>query len=230
MKKVLTMLFLLFGLYTNHISTASKMEIDQRTIDYINQRDELIDILSINLEESAEKAYSYWDSIPIHSPMNLSDIKYLSSDYGIRRHPILGIKCMHNGIDLAGDLGTAIHSTADGVVIKVKNSAFGYGNYIIIKHAEDYKTRYAHLNSIDVSEGDFVTRGQSIGTLGSTGLSTGPHLHYEIIKNNDPIDPLFFSYKIKEKRNFEDYKTILIALEETRKLGMSHNRNVTGHF
>lgn len=230
MKKVLFMLFLLFGLYTSNVSTATKLEIDQTLIDYINKRDELIQVLSINNEEFANKAYSYWDSIPIHNPMDLSDITRLSSDFGVRRHPILGIRCMHNGIDLAGKLGTSIYSTANGIVISVKSSLFGYGNQILIKHIDGYETRYAHLNEIHVKEGDKVEKGQAIGTLGTTGLSTGPHLHYEVIKHGNPIDPLFFSYKTKEQRSFEGYQTILIALEQTKKLGMYHHRNVTDHF
>jgi murein DD-endopeptidase MepM/ murein hydrolase activator NlpD len=230
MKKVLVMLFLLFDLYTSNVSTATKLDIDQGLIDYVIKRDKLIEILSVNIEEPANKAYSCWDSVPIHSPMNLSDIKRLSSDYGVRRHPILGIRCKHNGIDLSGKLGTPIYSTAHGVIISTKSNSLGYGNQVIIEHSDGYKTRYAHLNEINVKQGDNVERGQVIGTLGTTGLSTGPHLHYEVIKNDDPIDPLFFSYKIKEERSFDGYQNILIALEETRKLGMYHHRNVTGHF
>lgn len=230
MKKVLTMLFLLFGLYTSNVSTATMMEIDQSLIDYITKRNDLIEVLSINTGEIANKAYLHWDSIPIHSPMNISDISRLSSDYGPRKHPILRIRAMHNGIDLAGNLGADIYSTANGIVTKATYSPFGYGNFVLIKHANGYETRYAHLNEINVKEGDNVKKGDLIGFLGTTGLSTGPHLHYEVIKNGNSIDPLFFSYKVKEERSFTNYQTVLIALEETKRLGMYHHRNVTGHF
>jgi murein DD-endopeptidase MepM/ murein hydrolase activator NlpD len=115
--------------------------------------------------------------------MKLSDITRLSSDYGMRKHPILKVMRMHNGIDLAGRLGTEIFSAADGKVTRVKYSKYGYGNQVIVEHSNGYSTRYAHLGNIYVDFGQEIRAGEQVGTLGSTGLSTGPHLHFEVIKD-----------------------------------------------
>lgn len=211
------MLFLLFSLGTYDFNaTANHMEIDRELIEVLVNRNKIIETLSINTEEEVTGAYLHWDSIPIHSPMKFSDIDRLSSDFGMRKHPILKIRMMHTGVDLSGKHGSDIFSTACGVVESVNSSYLGYGNNVVIKHSKNYKTRYAHLSEILVKEGESVEVGDIVGTLGSTGLSTGPHLHYEIIKDDKPIDPLFFTYKEQYDRNFESYKNFLTTLEENR--------------
>lgn len=149
------------------------------------------------------------DSLPIHKPL---DNIHITSDYGNRRHPIIHRRLFHTGIDLHGKMGTPVYTTADGVVIKVKASRFGYGNRVIIRHAGGYSTLYAHLSSILVKEGQQVKRGETIGRIGSTGRSTGPHLHYEVRLNGHHIDPLFFTYDNKEERSVRAYQTYLSIL------------------
>ena len=127
-------------------------------------------------------------SIPSMTPLEKQTYR-TSSTYGVRKHPISKKIKNHNGYDLAADQGSKVYATADGRVSLAKNSNQGYGNYIIIKHRFGFETKYGHLQKILISDGEFVDQGQLIGYVGSTGLSTGPHLHYEIIKNEKMIDP-----------------------------------------
>ncbi|MEM8985477.1 MAG: peptidoglycan DD-metalloendopeptidase family protein [Pseudomonadota bacterium] len=113
----------------------------------------------------------------------------LSSGFGMRRHPILGYKKAHKGVDFAAPRGTPIMAAGDGVVEKAgRNGSFG--NYIRIRHNDNYKTAYAHMHRIKVKKGARVRQGQVIGTVGSTGRSTGPHLHYEVHKNGKQVNPM----------------------------------------
>ncbi len=117
---------------------------------------------------------------------------HISSYFGYRTDPIFGGKRFHEGVDFATDIGNAVYSTGDGVVEKVRYQFFGYGNEILIDHGFGYKTRYAHLNSIDVAVGMRVKRGDRIGEVGKTGKSTGPHLHYEVIYKGSQVNPMHY--------------------------------------
>ena len=113
----------------------------------------------------------------------------LSSSYGMRKHPILGYNKMHKGTDFAAPTGTPIMASGSGVIeMSQRNGA--YGNYIRIRHNSKYKTAYAHLSKYakGVRKGARVRQGQIIGYVGSTGRSTGPHLHYEVLVNNKRIN------------------------------------------
>ena len=131
-------------------------------------------------------------SAPSIMPVKMSEIHGISSQFGQRVDPITHEVKHHGGIDFGGPVGTPIYATADGEVISVKISNKGYGNNVIIDHGNGYRTRYAHLNFIYVQIGDKVRKGQNIATMGSTGKSTGPHLHYEVIKDNKRINPMNF--------------------------------------
>ncbi len=132
---------------------------------------------------------------PDISPIEKSEVNSVVK-YGKRIHPVFKVERFHEGVDLISKEGTKIISTADGIVEKVHKSNKAYGNMITIKHNAIYTTRYAHLKDIDVKQGQVITKGQKIGTVGNTGLSSGPHLHYEIIKNGQKVDPLdYFSIK-----------------------------------
>ena len=121
--------------------------------------------------------------------------RYNPNGFGRRRHPVLGHMHVHEGIDVACDVGTPVYATADGVVERAGRTGGGYGRMVIINHGYGYKTLYAHLSSdIKVSRGDRVRRGDVIALSGRSGLVTGPHLHYEVIHNGvkqNPIDYFF---------------------------------------
>ncbi len=116
-------------------------------------------------------------------------IKYrFSSDFGYRIHPIFKIKKFHYGIDMGCPTGTKIYAVMDGTVV-VSRLSKSYGNFVIIRHTNNLKTVYAHMSKRLIKKGDFVKQNDVIGLVGSTGRSTGPHLHFEVIENNKKIHP-----------------------------------------
>jgi len=114
---------------------------------------------------------------------------WISSYFGRRKDPFTGKQAMHRGIDVAGKEGAKIIATANGVVTWAEERS-GYGNLIEIEHGNGLITRYGHCQSIDVEVGQQIQQGESLGTIGSTGRSTGPHIHYEVIKNGIKINPM----------------------------------------
>ena len=130
--------------------------------------------------------------IPSVLPINIKDFT-MSSGYGYRRDPVYGAQRFHEGLDFAAPTGTEVYATADGIV-EIADRKGGYGNMIDITHGYNYLTRYAHLSKIIVSEGDEVKRGQLIGYVGSTGKSTGPHLHYEVRFKDEPQNPVNYYF------------------------------------
>lgn len=124
-------------------------------------------------------------SVPSRMPL---DGMTLTSGFGMRRHPILGGRRNHKGIDLAAPTGTPVYATADGIVAKAERFST-YGNYIQIEHGGELQSRFAHLSGYAVAAGDRVKKGDLIGYVGSTGRSTGPHLHYEIRVGEVAVDP-----------------------------------------
>ena len=126
--------------------------------------------------------------VGVPSLMPLSGSR-MSSGYGMRDHPVLGRRANHAGIDLAAPTGTPVYATADGRVERASRWS-SYGNIVMIEHGGAMETRYAHLSGFAVSEGDKVRKGQLIGYVGSTGRSTGPHLHYEVRVNGQAVNPV----------------------------------------
>jgi murein DD-endopeptidase MepM/ murein hydrolase activator NlpD len=123
---------------------------------------------------------------------------WLSSYYGTRKDPFSGKPALHKGLDFAGSENTGIIATASGVVTWA-DDRYGYGKLVEINHGDGLKTRYGHNKEITVSVGDVVTKGQIIARMGSTGRSTGPHVHYEILRNNRQIDPIKYVYRKAKK-------------------------------
>lgn len=123
---------------------------------------------------------------------------WLSSYYGTRKDPFSGKPAMHKGVDFAGSENANIIATASGVV-SWAGDRYGYGQLIEINHGDGLKTRYGHNKELTVSVGDVVTKGQVIAKMGSTGRSTGPHVHYEILRNNTQIDPMKYVYRKAKK-------------------------------
>lgn len=112
----------------------------------------------------------------------------ITSDFGYRNHPIIGGKKFHCGIDISGRLNQDVYSIGSGIVIYA-GKYLGYGNLVVIKHSKGVSTHYAHLRTILKKVGEIVKTSSKIGTIGISGQSTGPHLHFEIRQNGEPIDP-----------------------------------------
>ena len=115
----------------------------------------------------------------------------VTSEFGVRRDPFHGGARSHQGLDIAAPHGSPVFATADGVVVRADWWG-SYGLIVVIQHPSGHETRFAHLSAIKVLEGQYVRRGQVIGNIGSTGRSTGPHLHYEVRYNGSPLDPRYF--------------------------------------
>ena len=127
--------------------------------------------------------------MPVRKPLP-GDLE-VSSGFGVRRDPFLGRPAMHTGLDLRGDIGEPVRATADGKV-EIAGWDGGYGNMVEIDHGHGLSTRFGHLSKIEVKVGQKVHIGDVIGRIGSTGRSTGPHLHYETRINGEPVDPQKF--------------------------------------
>lgn len=147
-------------------------------------------IARINSELSRTNGlYDTFLTLPVHPPVD--GAVQITSSFGPRNDPFLGSMAMHSGVDIRGASGVSVLATADGVVTYAQRYA-GYGNMVDIEHKNGLTTRYAHLSSITVTEGRAVKAGDVIGGIGSTGRSTGPHLHYEARLGDEPIDPIEF--------------------------------------
>ena len=127
----------------------------------------------------------------------------IASGFGYRIDPVYKTVKMHAGLDFAAPQGTPIYATADGVVRLAGNTGNGYGNHVIINHGYGYETLYGHQYRIKAKVGQKVKRGELIGWVGSTGKSTGPHLHYEVHKNKRHIDPIYFFYNDLTPEQFD---------------------------
>ncbi len=146
----------------------------------------------VNLAKNKENLMA---SIPAIMPMNKKDLAHaVTSGFGWRTHPIYKTMEMHPGMDFAAEQGTRIYSTGDGVVERADNLAQGYGNHVVVNHGFGYQTLYGHMSKIAVKAGQKVKRGQLLGYVGSTGLSTAPHLHYEVIKGGEKVNPINYYY------------------------------------
>lgn len=133
---------------------------------------------------------NFYESIPAIVP---TEGKYISDSFGMRIHPILGVNKMHNGVDIINDVGTNVKSTGKGKVAFVGTKG-GYGLTVEIDHGYGYKTIYAHLSQTLVREGQSVKRGEIIAKSGNSGLSSGPHLHYEVLHNGENLNPIEFFF------------------------------------
>jgi murein DD-endopeptidase MepM/ murein hydrolase activator NlpD len=129
-------------------------------------------------------------SILDHTPSIMPCKGYRSRGFGMKYDPFTGYKRFHGGLDISNKTGTPIYATADGVVSFSGNTGGDLGRMITVNHGYGYKTRYGHLNKVKVQRGQKVRRGDMIGLMGSTGYSTGPHLHYEVLVNDKRVNPL----------------------------------------
>lgn len=130
--------------------------------------------------------------VPAIQPISNKDLTRIASGWGWRTHPIYKIRKFHYGVDFTANTGTPIYATGAGKIVKTRSSRIGYGRQIVIDHGYGYQTLYAHMSKFNVKKGDKVKRGDIIGFVGSTGTSTAPHLHYEILKNGKKVDPKYY--------------------------------------
>jgi len=129
--------------------------------------------------------------LPVDPPSisPIADYLKISSPFGKRMHPIHKVVKMHKGTDFPAPIGTPVLATSDGRIIKAETKSTGYGNNIVIEHDSVYQSKYAQLSEINVKVGQLVKKGDTIGKVGSSGASTAPHLHYEVIENGKHVDP-----------------------------------------
>lgn len=132
--------------------------------------------------------------IPAIQPVSNKELKRMASGFGYRTDPIYKTTKFHAGMDFAASVGTEIYATGDGVVLRADADASGYGNHVRINHGYGYMTLYGHMSKINVRPGQRVKRGDVIGYVGNTGKSVGPHLHYEVHKNGQTLNPVNFYY------------------------------------
>lgn len=140
---------------------------------------------------------------PAIQPVSDKELKRIASGFGYRIDPVYKTVKLHPGLDFTAPAGTPIYATADGTIEFAGNRGDGYGNHVIINHGFGYKTLYGHMYRIKIRQGEKVKRGEVIGWVGSTGKSTGPHCHYEVIKNGNKIDPIYFFYHDLNPEQFD---------------------------
>ena len=141
--------------------------------------------------------------LPAIQPVSNKDLKRTASGYGYRNDPIYHVRRFHHGMDFACDTGTPVYATANGKVVYAKWKS-GFGNLVEIDHGYGYKTRYAHLSKILVKEGQKVVRSEEIAKAGSTGKSTGPHVHYEVWVGNKDVNPINYYFMDLDAEQYEE--------------------------
>jgi murein DD-endopeptidase MepM/ murein hydrolase activator NlpD len=141
--------------------------------------------------------------IPAIQPISNKTLDHVASGFGYRIDPIYKTPKMHTGLDFAAPIGTPVYATANGRVSEAAYEPGGYGNHVIINHGYGYETLYAHLVKLKVKKGEKVKRGQVIGWVGSTGKSTGPHCHYEVIRNKHKINPVHYFFNDLSPADYE---------------------------
>lgn len=155
------------------------------------------------LQKFIEKKQEMLASIPSIQPVSNRQLERIASGFGIRIDPIYKILKFHAGLDFTAPTGTPVYATGEGVVESADYQAGGYGNNIWIRHGYGYRTHYAHLVKLKSVVGQKVQRGEVIGWVGNTGKSTGPHLHYEVERNGEKIDPVHFFYNDLKAEDFD---------------------------
>lgn len=164
----------------------------------------------------AKNKTKMYASIPAIQPISNKELKALASGFGMRIHPIYKVKMMHTGIDFTAVRGTPIYATGDGIVKAVVPNLGGYGKEVEVSHGYGYVTRYAHMEKFNARVGQKVKRGECIGYVGSTGTATAPHLHYEVMKNGEKVNPIYYFFSDLTPA---DYETLL-------KLGSVENQSL----
>lgn len=190
------------------IATAKRLDVASKQL-YVQSLsfDEIVELLKRDKELIS--------CMPAIMPINNKDLRRTASGWGWRIHPIYKIKKFHEGMDFSAPIGTEIYATGDGVVSEVKTSFSGYGKHVKIDHGFGYQTLYAHMSSFNVRKGQKIKRGDIIGYVGSTGTSTAPHLHYEVVKKGRKVNPQL--YYFQEDLTAEEYERMINISTNTNK-------------
>ncbi len=179
------------------IETNKRMDILQKQI--VVQSKSLDEIAKL-----AEEKEKFLATIPAIQPVNNDQLTRMASGYGYRTDPFTKVRKFHYGMDFTAPRGTPVYASGDGVVTRADASATGYGKHIRIDHGFGYVSLYAHLYKYNVRKNQKVKRGDLIGFVGSTGRSEAPHLHYEIFKDGERINPINFYYGNLSSKEFND--------------------------
>lgn len=190
------------------IKTAEKIDILSKEA-YIQAKsyDEVMK-MAMNKEELVA-------GMPAIMPISNKSLKSTASGWGYRIHPIYKIKQFHYGMDFTANIGTPIYATGDGVVKDVQSIGGGFGRFVIIDHGFGYETLYGHMSDFKVKKGDKVKRGSVIGLVGNSGTSTGPHVHYEVHKNGEPVNPQYYYFKDLNAQEYEKMVKISSNIGQT---------------
>ncbi|MBR5724400.1 MAG: M23 family metallopeptidase [Bacteroidales bacterium] len=196
----------------DRLGTNSSLGWSVRRLDNLTKR---VYIQGKALDEVGQLARSAGDMlacVPSVPPLLPDHRKVLlSSGFGLRTDPVFGGGEAHGGQDLATDSGTPVYATGDGVVTLAEFKTNGYGNQVVINHGYGYETRYAHLSVMTVVEGMTVKRGEQIGNVGTTGKSTGPHLHYEVVYRGNRVNPMNY---MDFNMPLEEYRAMISTRKE----------------
>ncbi|WP_026750273.1 M23 family metallopeptidase [Sediminibacterium sp. C3] len=165
-----------------------------------------------NMVKNKEKLIA---AIPSIQPISNRNLNRVASGFGYRIDPIYKDRRLHAGLDFTAPIGTPIYAAADGVIKDAGFNTGGYGNRVVVNHGFGYETLYAHMVRIKARVGARVKRGEVIGYVGSTGKSTGPHLHYEVHKNGTQLDPIYFFYNDLTPAQFDRILKLAAASNQT---------------
>lgn len=210
-------------------SSVNAMNSLNKRLDWVQARIDTQRVAMGQVALVAKRAGDMVSCIPAVPPLLPKKGTYhLSSPFGVRTDPVYGGTARHQGQDFASKIGNPVYATGDGVVEKVDFKHTGYGNEVIIDHGFGYKTRYAHLNTIDVGVGQTLHRGDKVGEIGKSGKSTGPHLHFEVLYKGNAVNPMSFmdmtmpvdEYKAmiaKRKKENEGLRPTVSALGDRQK-------------
>lgn len=169
------------------INTSKRVDVISKEL--VIQSKSLDEILKLAKEKNNLLA-----AIPAIQPVRNENLRQIASGFGYRSDPFTKVRKFHEGMDFSAKTGTPVYATGDGVVARADNTASGYGNHIVIRHGYGYETLYGHLSKYKCRAGQRVKRGDIIGYVGSTGRSEAPHLHYEVHKGGEVVNPINFYY------------------------------------
>lgn len=169
--------------------------------------DEIIDL--------AKNKTLFFASIPAIQPIASRDQVRFASGFGFRIHPIYKTLKMHEGVDITAPTGTVVRATGNGTIVHSGISDGGFGKLVIIDHGYGYKTFYAHLHKCSLRNGSQVKRGEIIGLVGNTGRSTAPHLHYEVRKNDKPVNPINYYFNDLTPEEYDEMILVSSQMNQT---------------